>query len=236
MELYLLITEVFEKLLFSSSLQHLVMRGIQLTPNMAQSICNKSKTLQILNLNYSSVEALSYPFVDDLSYLQEVLKCCQELKGINFNEVEGLHSDDYDGNYHHSDDLEVLIKKIPPNVEKLDLSTANVMDDHVKILLSRCNKIKALSLNAMWITDISFTNIRHYLNLTLEELSLTEYKSIRFTGIFELKSMPRLKCLKLRYKEEDWTEAHKQELDTICQYMRQHLPHLMITTSFINSR
>ena len=225
-------TDVFEKLLFSScSLQHLVMRGIQLTPKMAQSICNNGKTLQILNLNYSSVEALSYPFVDDLSYLQEVLKCCQELKEINFNEVEGLHSDAYS-----SDDLEVLVKKIPPNVEKLDLSTANVMDDHVKILLSRCNKIKALSLNAMWITDISFTNIRRYLNLTLEELSLTEYKSISFFGIFELKSMPRLKCLKLRYKEEDRTEAHKQELYTICQYLRKHLPHLMITTSFINSR
>ena len=220
-------TDVFEKLLFSScSLQHLVMRGIQLTPKMAQSICNNGKTLQILNLNYSSVEALSYPFVDDLSYLQEVSKCCQELKEINFNEVEGLPSDD----------LEVLAKKIPPNVEKLDLSTADVMDDHVKILLSRCNKIKALSLNAMWITDFSFTNIRRYLNLTLEELSLTEYKSINFTGIFELKSMPRLKCLKLRYKEEDWKEAHKQELDTICQYLRQHLHHLMIKTLFINSR
>ena len=220
-------TDVFEKLLFfSCSLQHLVMKGIQLTPKMAQSICNNGRALQILNLNYSSVEALSYPFVDDLSYLQEVLKCCPELKEINFNEVEEIHKDDLEG----------LVKKIPPNVEKLDLSTANVVDDHVKILLSRCNKIKALSLKAMWITDCSFTNIRHYLNLTLEELSLTEYFSISFTGIFELKSMPRLKCLKLRYKEEDWTEAHKQDIDTICQYLRHHLPHLMITTSFINSR
>jgi hypothetical protein len=52
-------TDVFEKLLFSScSLQHLVMKSIQLTPKMAQSICNNGKTLQILNLNYSSVEAL----------------------------------------------------------------------------------------------------------------------------------------------------------------------------------
>ena len=211
--------DIFEKLLFSScSLQHLEMRGVWITPKMAHSICKNGKTLQILNLNYSSVEALCNPFVDELNYLQEILKCCQELKEINFNEVEGL------------DDLEVLVKNIPPNVEKLDLSTRNVMDDdHVKILLSRCNKIKALSLKAMSITDVSLTNIRHYLNLTLEELSLTEFlsKNISATGILELKSMPRLKSLKLRYKEEDWPG-----LDIIFQYLR-HLPHLTITTSLL---
>jgi hypothetical protein len=128
--------DIFEKLLFSScSLQHLEMRGVWITPKMAHSICKNGKTLQILNLNYSSVEALCNPFVDELNYLQEILKCCQELKEINFNEVEGL------------DDLEVLVKNIPPNVEQLYLSRVNVTDDHVKILLSRCNKIKLISIS-----------------------------------------------------------------------------------------
>jgi hypothetical protein len=185
------------------------------------SVRKNGKTLQILNLNYSSVEAISYPFVDKLSYLQEILKCCQELKEVNFNEVVGLHHDD----------LEVLVKNISPNVEKLYLSALNVRDYHVKILLSRCNKIKELSLKA---TDVSLTNIRHYLNLTLEELSLSPSKDISHTGILELKSMPRLKCLKLRYKK-DWTDARKRGLDMVCQHLRQDLPHLKITSSFINS-
>ena len=93
----------------------------------------------------------------------------------------------------------------------------------------------ALSLKATWIMDFSLTNIRHYLNLTLEDLRLSPSKYISDTGILELKSMTRLKCLKLRYKEEDWTEARKRGLDMICQHLRQHLPHLRITTSFNNS-
>ena len=44
--------DVFEKLLFSScSLQHLVMKGIRLTPKMAQSICRNSKTLKTCTIH-----------------------------------------------------------------------------------------------------------------------------------------------------------------------------------------
>ena len=126
------------------------------------------------------------------------------------------------------------ISKNCKTLEILNLSGLDIKDDHVKILLSRCNKIKALSLKAVWISDISLTYIRHYLNHTLEELSLTANKIISETGILELKSMPRLRSLKLLYKE-DWTEAQKRGLDMICQHLRQYLPHLTITTSFINS-
>jgi hypothetical protein len=40
-----------------------------------------------------------------------------------------------------------LVKNITPNVEKLNLSGTLVIDNDVKTLLSRCNKIKALSLD-----------------------------------------------------------------------------------------
>ena len=217
--------DVSEKLLFSScSIQHLTMKGIRLTPKMAQSISWNGKTLQILNLNNSSVAELSNPFVGKLSYLEDILKCCQELKEVNFNEVRGLCDSD----------LEDLVNNIPPNIEKLILSGLNLTHYHVKILLSRCNKIKALSLPGMWEPSVALKNIQHYLNHTLEELSLTANKIISETGILELKSMPRLRSLKLLYKE-DWTEAQKRGLDMICQHLRQYLPHLTITTSFINS-
>ena len=267
--------DVVADLLFScGSLQHLAMEGIQLTPEIADGICNNGKTLQILNLNCSSVDELwdlselTYSNVSKpRTYFEEIFAWCQELKEVHINEVEGIDV---------NDDREVLVRNIPPNVEKLNLSNIHFSDDHVKILVSRCNKIKALSLNR-WTTDVSLKNIRHHLNLTLEELSLTassteedrgrfsspQNASLWFDAILELKSMSRLRCLNLYSKlphfdhlhpittyppgfenlmesqrilnNEYWKELYKQGIDQFCQYLRQHLPHLTITTFFINS-
>ena len=153
-------TDVLEELLLSCcSLQHLVMEYVYLTPKMAVGICKNGKTLQTLNLNNSFLEEVDGTHAD----LQEIIKCCQELKEVDLaylNDAEGLTDAD----------LQFLVKNIPTNIEKLNLSS--VKDDHVKILLSRCNKIKELSLKATWITDDSLIYIRQHLNLTLEELSL----------------------------------------------------------------
>ena len=149
-----------EDLLFSCcSLQELVMKDVVLTPKMAVSICKNGKTLETLNLNSSDVEILwviCYPY----SYFQEIIKCCQKLMEVDLafvNLKKGLTDED----------LEFLAKNIHPNIEKLNLSSTFVTDSDVKILLSRCNKIKALSLEARGINDESLKNIKQYLNLTL---------------------------------------------------------------------
>ena len=215
--------DLSEKLLFSScSIQHLAMKGVRLTPNMAQSISRNNKTLQTLNLNHSSLTELSNPFEGEISYLEEILKCCQELKEVNFNEVRGLCDSDH----------EDLVNNIPPNIEKLILSGLNLTHYHVQILLSRCNKIKALSLPGMWHPNVALQTIRHYLNHTLEELNLTANKNISGTGILELKSMPRLKCLNLLFKGDFKEAPQMQGLGMACQNLIQHLPQLKITTSF----
>ena len=266
--------DVIADLLFSCcSLQSLAMEGIQLTPEIADGICNNGKTLQILNLNCSSVDELwdlsmlTYQTIRAAkTYFEEIFAWCQELKEVHINEVEGLDVAEY---------FDVLVRNIPSNVEKLNLSNIHFSEDHVKILVSRCNKIKALSLKATWTTDVSLKNIRHHLNLTLEELSLTassteehrgRFSSFRnsslwFDAILGLKSMQRLKCLNLYTKLpnfdhpittyppgfENVTESqrifngeyckklYKQGIDQLCQNLRPHLPHLTITTSFINS-
>ena len=207
-----------ELLLCCCSLQCLLIEGAWLTPKIAKSICKNGKTLEILNLRYSSVDEISTrspqrngELTLGSSYLQEIFEYCQELKEVNFNEVEGLKNGD----------LEVLAKSIPPNVEKLNLTGSDLMDTHVKILLSRCNKIKILSLEATLITENSLTHIRRCLNLTLEELSLGENKIIG-TGFLQLKLMPRLKILNLYDEIEDFTKI---------QYLRQQLPHLTIDTT-----
>ena len=135
----------------------------------------------------------------------------KELKHVNWNDVES------------NSDIQDLAKFMPQNVQILSLGSLDFTDDYVKILLSRCNKIKALHLEATLITDESLTNIRHCLHLTLEELSLADNKYIRGTGFLELKSMPSLKSLNLCNNNEDCKEI---------QDLRQHLPHLMLRSSY----
>ena len=207
------IIPVLETLLSSCRfLQHLTIEGLWLTPEMAKNICKNGKTLEILSMTDSSVNDLRYSIKTKSSYLQYILEYCQELKEINFNELEGLSNEN----------LIVLAKYIPPNVEKLNLSGLNLMNAHVSILLSRCNKIKKLSLEATLIGDNSLTNIEHHLKHTLEELSLGENAYISGKGFLQLKSMPRLKFLNIYDETIDFKKI---------QDLRQHLPHLMIRTS-----
>ena len=224
---------VLEDLLSSCfSLQHLIMKGVYLTPEMASSICKNGKTLQILNLNSSCLDFISnHP----INYVQAIIRACQELK-----EIDLAHVDEFNGL--QSEDLEFLVQNISPNVEKLNLGSSKITDEDVQILLHRCNKMTALSLEATWISDDSLTNIKQHLNLTLEELSLgpdwdidalslepnereerIHYRlanrpTISFNAFLRLKSMPRLKILNL---------YHKHGVEEF-EDLRRHLPHLMI--------
>ena len=222
-----------ELLLSCCSLQHLVIEGVYLTATMAVGICKNGKTLQTLNLNKSYFDFLENDSLDDnntfaSNYLQEIIKCCQELKEVDLayvNGAEGLEEDD----------LELLVRNISPNVENLNLISSYIKDDHVKTLLRRCNKIKALSLEPLLITDDSLKNIRQHLNHTLEELSLGPNDGqavsrhlgqdnyydmiVILPSLFGLKSMQRLKLLNLCYIKDDSEEI---------QNLRQQLPHLMI--------
>ena len=208
--------ELLEELLFSCcSLQHLKMEGLLVTPKMTRGICKNGKTLQILHLNNSCVIEFNIRLASLLSgNLQAIIKCCQELKELAF--VNG-------NKWIHADDLAFLATQISPNIVQLNLSNHYVNDDYIEILLIRCNKIKVLNLKATLITNNSLKTMRKYLNLTLEELSLTYNVYEPFPSEDELKSMPRLKILNLYSKKEDEKEI---------QNLRQHLPDLMIRTFF----
>ena len=112
------------------------------------------------------------------------------MKEVNLADVIDNHD------YNLSDDcLEFLAKNICPNIEKLDISGLRFVDNHFKVLLSRCNKIKELILRSIELTNNSLTIIRENLSLTLEELSLDYSDELSLIGFLELKSMPRLKFL-----------------------------------------
>ena len=223
----------FEALLFSCcSLQHLKLKSLRITPKMAVSICMNGNTLQTLHLNHSFMDESIYPLYR-LDYnvpvgnFEAIIKSCQELKEVdlnclsnNLNHIEGGLTDDC---------LDFLAKNITPNVETLKLRNHDFLFDHFKTLLSRLKKIKTLSLEAYYMTDDSLRCIRQYLNLTLEELSLSDdgvhnninrSRCISFSGLLELKSMPKLKILKL-YNTDNYCEG--------IQNLRQHLPHIKIS-------
>ena len=189
--------DVLEDLLSCcKSLQHLEMEGILITPRMAVGICMNGKTLQVLNLNHSFVDESSYysgGLYDAVpnGNFQTIIKCCQELKEV--------HLDDFNGDVGlPEENLDFLSANTPPNVEKLHLKNQDIWDHQIKILLSRCRKIKALSLEAHFMTDTSLSYIRKYLNLTLEELRLTDVNDeISFNGFLELKSITRHEILNL---------------------------------------
>ena len=208
-----------EELLSSCfSLQHLVIGCISLTPKMAASICKNGKTLQILNLD--GMIPPRYVASHHINYFQEIIRCCQELKEVD------LGHEDFERDFNA--DFDFLVKNISPNIEKLRyLSGGLPMDHDLKILLSRCNKIKVLGLEETTISDELLANIKQFLNLTLEELSF-KLQSNSLSGFHELKSIPRLKTLKLyTYSRKSLTYSKKIHDEKI-QNLKQPLPHLMI--------
>ena len=211
-----------EELLFSCcSLQNLKMEGLLITSKMAVSICNNGTTLQVLNLNHSFVVDDTFEFRGDF---RSIIKCCQELKELDLNYVSATNNPN-EKKWLSDDDLEHLAENISSNVEKLNLINQSVAEEHVEIMLRRCNKIKVLTLEALFISDNPLKMIRQHLNLTLEELSLGCYGQEQLTSFLELKSMPRLKILNLHIRY-----PIRSELDEEIQNLRQHLPHLMIRT------
>ena len=182
------------------------MEGLLITSKMAVSICKNGTTLQVLNLNHSFVQDT----FDGLDFglpngdFQSIIKSCQQLKELDLNYVNATNiANDYEGL--SDEDLQYLAKNISSSVEKLNLINQDVDDEHVKKMLTRCNKIKVLTLEALFLSIIdSMKTIRQYSN-TLEELTLGYGGgfSTKFTSFLELKSMPRLKILNLCYNKDD---------------------------------
>ena len=195
---------------------------------------NMISQLKVLDLSHVSVcpdvacQFCGERCLGNILVLEDLLYSSCSLQHL---EMEGVYltpkmSDSICKNAQTFSSLEFLAMNITPNVEKLNLSHLHVMDDHVKILLRRCNKIKVLNLDATLLTLDSLFTITHYLNLTLEELSLgyCNYKPFK-PRLISFESMPRLKILNLyNKKEEDLDEAEIHHLTLL----RQCLPYLKI--------
>ena len=168
---------------------------------------NIKSQLRILNLSKYSKSTLTWPVSDNTDIFEELIFSCCFLQYLT---IEGLP---------FTPKMREGICNNGKTLETLNLSSCDFTDNHVKLLLIRCNKIKALSLKKGWLNDVSLTYVRKYLFNTLEELTLNANKYISTTAFLELKFMPKLKTLNLYNKIEDGKEI---------QTLRKHLPHLTI--------
>ena len=174
----------FEEILASChSLQKLSMASTNrerkwITSKMIGSICYQNGlTLQTLNL--SSCSGL------DLESIRKITENCVGLKNVDLS-ATGLSNDS----------INFLVQNLTPKVENLGLGRLlNLKDDHVKALVTRCNKLSVLGLKHTKITNISLTHIIVNLQHTLKKLDVHIWNGITYPKVTELKSMEKLRVL-----------------------------------------
>ena len=101
-----------------------------------------------------------------------------------------------DACFNHNKLFTAMANNLTPNILKVDLSdNKKLKDEHVKILVKRCNKITELNL---WyctsITNNSLESISTHLNSSLEKLNVS-YTKIDSTALLQLRSVGTLKVL-----------------------------------------
>ena len=138
------------------------------------------QTLQTLNLAFTSVV--------NRKHIELIVKNCTGLKEVDFSHC-----------YLSYKSIHLLINGITKSIEKFGLShctsNGNAADGYVKMLVSRCNKIKSLNLSWNSITDNSLTSIVKNLKNSLEELDIGRCYNITDAKLIEMSSMPQLKIL-----------------------------------------
>ena len=95
----------------------------------------------------------------DFKSIQHIIDNCVGLKEINLT-----------ANHLSEDSMNYLVNNLRPTLKKLSLGKIiEVKDNHVEILVRRCNKLKELSLHQTSISNRSVSNIIEHLRETLEK-------------------------------------------------------------------
>ena len=203
-------SENSEKMLESSpSLQKLSLSRFHLSAKLIRIISlQNGKTLKVLDLSkcnfcihekictrISSRKGCSYR-----SYavpVQEIVENCTELKELSLHMTKLSESS-----------TDFLVSNLTSKIEKLDLFNIPCLkDEHVKKLVTRCNRITELNLGGRnSITKLSLNFIIEHLQLTLVKLGV---KNVQF-NFLKLKSMKKLKILCIDYN--NWSHLDRTML------------------------
>ena len=120
----------------------------------------------------------------DFQSIQHIIDNCVGLNEINLS-----------ADHLSEDSMNYLVNNLRPSMKKLSLGKMiEVRDNHIGILVRRCNILKDLSLHQTSITNHSISNIIEHLRGTLEKLDVGSTNTDH-AKILELRSMPFLKVL-----------------------------------------
>ena len=164
------------------SLQKLAMENLILDFEDIKQIAKNGQTLTILDLG-SIIFKVFFVFEE----VTELFKSCVVLEELKFGILFS---------FNHDKIFTAMANNLTPNILKVDLSdNKKLKDEHVKILVKRCNKITELNLRyCTSITNNSVESIATHLNSSLEKLDVS-YTKIDSTSLLQLRSVGTLKVL-----------------------------------------
>ena len=178
-----------EKLLGSTyCLEKLSLSYLHLSSKLISSVSlQNGKTLMVLDLSYCTL------CTDEMNCyctpkIQQIVENCTELTELSLHLTKLCEKS-----------VDILCSSLTPKIEKLDLFQMSFLkDNHVKKLVTRCNKITELVLGGCMtsLTKSSLNFIREHLQLTLLKLDF-ENTNVEFdsSDLFKLKSMEKLTFL-----------------------------------------
>ena len=218
----------FEKRLLKSchSLQKLQINDID--HGMVEAIYHQnSKTLEALDISFG------YYMQPEL--IKHITRYFVELKELAFEcynvpDEDLFIQNDMEGVVLQRRSINYLVNNLTTKIEKLCLSNADINDEQVKTLVTRCKKLSVLDLSHKYhnysdtirITDNSLTHIIEQLKPTLEELNVEGCENLSYNKLVQLRSMPHLKklnCCRILNNGED------------VQRLQSKMPHVEFTKS-----
>ena len=150
-----------------------------------------SGTLRVLNLADCSL---------NLDEVKHIVTLCLELRELNIN-AWGFA---WEHDFLCEDSIDFLCKNLTTKIEKLNLSgQPHFADEHLRVLVERCNKLTELVFGNCEVTDKSVDVIIKNLSKTLVKLYCW---SNPMSSLRKLAAMPHLKVLAEPNGNEDFDE------------------------------
>ena len=208
------------------SLQKLSLSKCHLSYKLIDSISlQNGKTLKVLDLSRCTLctkryKCMTSVICKDTISIWQIVKQCTELKELSLHRTDLTEKS-----------IVALVSNLTSKIEKLDLFDMDYLnDDHVKTLVTRCNKITELNLGGKTsLTKQSLSVIIEHLKLTLVKLNF-KFTTVRFdlSDLYQLKTMKKLKLLCYDNKEARKIINHRR--------MKKMMPNLQINSGSGSSR
>ena len=189
------------------------MRGFDLEfTYLEMLILSCENSLQVLDISYCKKMT---PQV-----IQLIVSRCLYLTAVDFS-----------GENHSS----IICKNVTQNIEKVSLSSTDALNDDIKTLVSRCNKIKKLYISHTDVEiDVVTDEILLHLSSTLEKLCLPTYSprsKFETSSLFKLGSMPILKHLWMPLPE---THQYVSEIEDLVDFWEKQFPNIVLSFNSID--